>query len=74
MEDRLFVQFIALILATKIKLIINEANLYKKYDMQQIIEGIKYLREVKAVKGRRRVISSPTALQDKIMQLFKLSI
>ena len=70
MEGRLFVQFVALILAAKIKITMNAAGWFKNFDMQQVIDGMKSLREVKTASSRKKVITTPTALQEKIMRLF----
>lgn len=72
-EGRLFIQFIALILSNKIKSIMNEAGWYKNYNMQQVIDEMKALREVKT--GRcKSLISTPTAFQNKIIKLFGLRL
>jgi transposase len=47
MEGRLFIQFIALILSSKIKVVMDEAGWYKNYNMQQVIDEMKALWEVK---------------------------
>ena len=74
MDGRLFIQFIALILATKVKAIMNEADWYRVYDMQQVIDEIKSLREVKMEGSRKRIVPTPTAFQGKIIQLFGLQV
>ena len=74
MEGRLFVQFIALILAAKIKLTMNVNGWFKNYNMQQVIDGMKSLREVRTATSRKKVISTPTALQINIMQLFGIGV
>jgi transposase len=72
MEGRLFIQFIALILSSKIKMVMNEAGWYKNYNMQQIVDEMKALREVNIDRRRKNLISAPTAFQDKIINLFGL--
>lgn len=74
MEGRLFIQFIALILSSKIKTIMNEAGWYKNYNMQQVIDEMKALREVKTNRQHKRLISMPTAFQGKIIKLFEISV
>jgi transposase len=75
MEGRLFIQFIALILSARIKHIMNEAGWFKNHDMQQVIDEMKSLREVKT-EGlhKRKIISTLTAFQEKIIQLFGLLV
>jgi transposase len=72
MEGRLFIQFIALILSAKIKHIMNEAGWFKNHDMQQVIDEMKSLREVKMEKSRKKIISTITTFQEKIIKLFSL--
>jgi transposase len=74
MEGRLFIQFIALILSAKIKHIMNEAGWFRNHDMQQIIDEMKSLREVKRDGHHKKIISTPTAFQEKIIQLFGLFV
>jgi hypothetical protein len=52
----------------------NEAGWYKNYNMQQVIDEIKALREVKTEGHRKRLISTSTAFQDKIIKLFGLDL
>ena len=72
MEGRFFIQFIALIFAARIKQIMNEAGWYKNYDMQQIIDEMKSMKEVKMEGSRKRIVTAPTALQGRIIKLFGL--
>jgi transposase len=74
MEGRLFIQFIALILSAKIKHIMNEGGWFKNHDMQQVIDEMKSLREVKVEKSSKKIISTITAFQEKIIQLFGLLV
>ena len=46
------------------------AGWFKNFDMQKVIDGMKSLREVKIASSRKKVITTPTALQEKIMRLF----
>ena len=73
MEGRLFIQFIALILSARIKHVMNEAGWYKNHDMQQVIDEMKSMREVKIDGSRKKIITTPTAFQDKIIKLFNLN-
>jgi len=74
MNGRLFIQFVALILSSKIKQVMNEAGWFRNYDMQQVIDEMKSLREVKMEGNRKRIITAPTAFQEKIIKLFGLSV
>ena len=74
MEGRLFIQFIALILSAKIKHMMNEAGWFRNHDMQQVIDEMKFLREFKVEKSRKKIISTITAFQERIIQLFSLIV
>ena len=74
MEGRLFIQFIALILSAKIKHIMNEAGWFRNHDMQQVIDEMKSLREVKVEGSHKKIISTLTAFQKEIIQLFGLLV
>lgn len=73
MEGRLFIQFVALILSAKIKRVMNKEGWYKNYDMQQVIDEMKSMREVKMEGSWKKIRTTPTALQGKIIKLFGLS-
>jgi len=70
MEGRFFIQFIALILSARIKQVMNEAGWYKNNNMQQVIEEMKSMKEVKLQGSRKKIVTTPTAFQEKIMKLF----
>lgn len=74
MEGRLFIQFVALVLSCKIKTLMNDAGWYKNHNMQQIIDEMKAIREVKTDGRRKRLVSTYTAFQEKIIGLFGLAI
>jgi transposase len=74
MEGRLFIQFIALILSAKIKHIMNEAGWFRNHNMQQVIDEMKSLREVKMDGRHKKIISTLTAFQEKIIHLFGLLV
>ena len=52
----------------------NEAGWFRNHDMQQVIDEMKSLREVKMEKSRKKIISTITAFQEKIIQLFSLLV
>ena len=74
MDGRLFIQFIALILSEKIQLTMNNADWFKNHTMQEVINEMKSLREVKVVGNRRKYNTTPTAFQERIAKLFGLKI
>ena len=73
MDGRLFIQFIALVLSARIKHVMNEAGWYKNHDMQQVIDEMKSIREVKLGGNRKKLTTTPTAFQGKIIKLFRLN-
>ena len=70
MDGRLFIQFIALILITQIRLTLNNAEWLQKHDVQQVINEMKSLRVVYVEGKRKKLFSARTALQNKIIELF----
>jgi len=67
-------KYVALILSSRIKVVMNEAGWYKNCNMQQVVDEMKALRAVK-IDGRRiNLVSVPTAFQDKIIKLFGLKL
>ena len=74
MDGRLFIQFIALILSARIKHVMNEAGWFRNHDMQKVVDEMKSLREVKMGGSRKKTITTPTAFQEKIIELFGLVV
>lgn len=72
MEGRIFIQFIALLITTRLKQVMNEAGWFKDYDLQEIIDEMKSLREVKIEGTRRKYSTEPTPLQRKVIELYGL--
>lgn len=74
MDGRLFIQFIALIMAEKIQLTMNEAGWFKNHSMQEVLNEMKSLREVSVEGNRRKYNTTPTGFQKQIAELFGLNI
>jgi len=74
MDGRLFIQFVALILSSRIKHVMNDAQWFKNHDMQQVIDEMKSLREVALEGSKKKIVTSPTAFQEKIIKLFGLRL
>ncbi len=72
MEGRIFIQFIALLITTRLKEVMNEAGWFKDYDLQEIIDEMKSMREVKVDGTRKKYSTEPTPLQREIIKLYGL--
>lgn len=74
MDGRMFLQYIAMILTAKIKTIMNEHGMFKKHDMQEVIDEMKSLRSVTLPGKKKPIYTTPTAFQSEIMQVFDLEV
>ena len=74
MDGRLFIQYIALILSSQIKNIMNEAGWFKSHNMQEVIDEMKSLRVVSVEGKRKQIYTTTTAFQKEIIELFGLNI
>ena len=72
MDGRIFIQFIALLITTRLKQIMAEAGWFKNYTLQEIIDEMKTLREVRIDGTRKKYSTEPTPLQRKIIELYGL--
>ena len=72
MEGRIFIQFIALLITTRLKEVMSEAGWFKDYDLQEIIDEMKSMREVKVTGSRKKYSTEPTPLQRDIIKLYGL--
>ncbi len=74
MEGRLFIQYIALILSSQIKNVMNDAGWFRSHNMQEVIDEMKSLRVVSVEGKRKRIYTTMTSFQKEIVELFGLSI
>lgn len=72
-DGRLFLQFLALILTTRIKMVMNEHGWFKNHDLQEVLEEMKSIREVRMEGRRKSLITTLTKFQTEIVQLFGLN-
>ena len=72
MEGRIFIQFVALLITTRLKQVMNDAGWFKNYDLQEIIDEMKNMREVKIEGTRKKYTTEPTLLQKNIIKLYGL--
>ena len=74
MDGRLFIQYIALILSSQIKNVMNEAGWFKSHNIQEIIDEMKSLRVVSIEGKRKRIYTATTSFQKEIVELFDPSL
>lgn len=74
MDGRIFIQYIALILSSQIKNIMNEHGWFKNHNMQEVIDEMKSLRVITMDGKRKKIYTTLTAFQKDIIQLFDLKI
>ena len=74
MDGRIFIQFIALILITKLKDVMRENNWFQNHNLQEVIEEMKSIREVSIEGKRKKLITQLTGFQSEIVELYKLVI
>ena len=72
MEGRIFIQFVALLITTRLEQVMNDAGWFKNYDLQEIIDEMKNMREVKIEGTRKKYTTEPTLLQKNIIKLYGL--
>lgn len=74
MDGRLFIQYIALILSSQVKNIMNAAGWFKSHNMQEVIDEMKSLRVISVEGKRKQIYTTITAFQKEIIGLFELNI
>lgn len=73
-DGRLFIQYIALILSSQIKNVMNDAGWFKSHNMQDVIDEMKSLRVVSVEGKRKQLYTTMTSFQKEIVELFGLII
>lgn len=71
-NDRLFIQYIALILSAQIKNVMDANGWFKSHNMQEVIDEMKSLRVVFMEGKCKQVYTTLTAFQKEIVELFGL--
>ena len=74
MDGRIFIQFIALILTTRLKEIMREHNWFQNHNLQEVLEEMKSIREVSIKGKRKKLVTQLTGFQSEIVELYKLVI
>ncbi|MEH2948227.1 hypothetical protein [Sporofaciens sp. JLR.KK001] len=73
MEGRIFIQFIALLITTRLKQVMNEAGWYKNHDLQKVISEMKTVRSVSINGTRKKYTTELTPFQKDIYELYGLT-
>ena len=72
MEGRIFIQFIALLIITRLKQVMNEAGWFKNHDLQKVISELKTVRSVSINGTRKKYTTELTPFQKDIYELYGL--
>lgn len=73
MEGRIFIQFVALLITTRLKQVMNEAGWYKNHDLQKVISEMKTVRSVSINGTRKKYTTELTPFQKDIYELYGLT-
>jgi len=73
MEGRIFIQFIALILTTYLKNIMEEHEWTRNHNLQEIFSEMKSLKQVSIEGKRKKLITTPTKRQREIIELYQIN-
>jgi len=74
MDSRLFLQFLALILISKIRNAIREDSVLKNLAVREVLEEMQTLSQITYSNRRGQIYTEVSPIQRKIMELFKLSL
>ena len=74
MDGRLFLQFLAHILTSRIKVVMNENGWFRNHDLQDVMDEVKSIREVTMDGRHKRITTTLTGFQTEIVKLFRMSL
>lgn len=74
MDVRIFLQFLALILTTRLNQIMRQNDMFKNHDLQEVLDEMKTIREVRVENRRKKFITTLTGFQQQIIDAFGLII
>ena len=74
MEGRIFIQFISLLITTRLKQVMNEAGWFKDYDLQEVLNEMKTVRTVSILGSRKKYTTELTQFQRQIFELYRLTV
>jgi len=72
MEGRIFLQFIALLITTRLKEVMNDAGWFHKYNLQEVLNEMKSVRQVQLEGSRTTYTTELTGFQKEISKLYHL--
>lgn len=73
MDGRLFIQYIAEILLSRIRTVMKASGEFKNHSTQEIIDELKSVRKVTVEKKQCRIVTALTAFQKRIVSIFHLT-
>lgn len=74
MEGRIFIQFIALILTTYLKNVMEEHGWTRNHNLQEIFSEMKSLKQVSIEGKRKKLVTTPTKRQREIIELYQVTV
>lgn len=74
MEGRIFIQFVALVLTTYLKGIMEKHDWIRNHNLQEIFSEMKSLKEVCVEGKRKKLVTTPTKFQREIMELYQVTV
>ena len=72
MDGRMFIQYIALIISTKLRQAMSDNDWFKNHDLQEVLDEMSTLREVTVDGSRKKLVTQPTGFQRQIADLYGL--
>lgn len=72
MEGRIFIQFVSLLITTRLKQVVNETGWFRDYDLQEVLNEMKTVRTVSIQGNRKRYTIELTPFQKNIFGLYHL--
>lgn len=73
MDGRLFIQYIAEILLSRIRTVMTDSDELKNHSTQEVLDEMKSVRQVTVDNKRSRIVTALTAFQKRIADAFRLS-
>ena len=74
MEGRIFIQFVALILTTYLRGIMEKQGWNRSHNLQEIMSEMKSLKEISVEGKRKKLVTTPTKFQRQIMELYQVTL
>lgn len=74
MDGRIFLQFLALILTTRLNQVMRQNDMFKNHDLQEVLDEMKTIREIRVKNKRKKFVTTLTGFQQRIIDVFGLVI